>query len=491
MPGKPYHKEQSLNPPTGPTGETFHEEQSLDYTVRVLERTTHTLDEQYRAALACDLDPSDELGKVDVSIGRIQEQLGKLRQMRARSTAAAAKKRKQTTYNIELENPWLEVMYGGPKHRFQSFRDIVKRVQLETRCLFHWKNQTSCSVDQPGPGTLRTSTLLQILQSNHQLYNLHSWKLDVFEIDAETHQSLVHIFMAGWWDRGMDKLCKAKENKVVEFATALQSAYKKNPYHNRMHAADVMASAYYLVNRILEQPNMNSFFNDLDVMCIFVAAAIHDVAHPGVSNDFLVKTRDALAIRYNDISVLENYHAATAFGMMQDLGTDLLDHTLPGPAASSLRRRVVDMVLATDMSHHKETLDNLASEIARQQQLQDVDKLTLERHLLHMADVGHPLRHFAVHEKWSLRVAEEFFLQGDQERRLGQEPLVLFDRHRAPPMATGQLGFLNFVVQPMWDVLAPVLGPGGREPGKCLGDNKAAWTRLAEAQAAQKAREKT
>ena len=52
-------------------------------------------------------------------------------------------------------------------------------------------------------------------------------------------------------------------------------------------------------------------------MAILVAAAIHDVDHPGVNNKFLITVRHGLATLYNDISVLENHHLATAFKTMQ------------------------------------------------------------------------------------------------------------------------------------------------------------------------------
>ena len=46
---------------------------------------------------------------------------------------------------------------------------------------------------------------------------------------------------------------------------------------------------------------------------MLLAAALHDVGHPGLNNDFLIKTEHEFAVTYNDRSPLENYHVATGW----------------------------------------------------------------------------------------------------------------------------------------------------------------------------------
>ena len=58
-------------------------------------------------------------------------------------------------------------------------------------------------------------------------------------------------------------------------------------------------------------------FTDLEVLAALIAAAIHDVDHPGLNNQFLSITGNSLAILYNDYAVLENHHLATAFKYLQ------------------------------------------------------------------------------------------------------------------------------------------------------------------------------
>lgn len=54
-------------------------------------------------------------------------------------------------------------------------------------------------------------------------------------------------------------------------------------------------------------------FSAIEIFSIALAALCHDVDHPGLTNAFLLTTYDPLALRYNDISILENHHASTTF----------------------------------------------------------------------------------------------------------------------------------------------------------------------------------
>ena len=53
-----------------------------------------------------------------------------------------------------------------------------------------------------------------------------------------------------------------------------------------------------------------------DMMSYILAGVCHDLGHPGFNNLFLIEKRDEIAIKYNDISVLENYHVATTFDII-------------------------------------------------------------------------------------------------------------------------------------------------------------------------------
>ena len=103
----------------------------------------------------------------------------------------------------------------------------------------------------------------------------------------------------------------------ANFITAIESGYLDNPYHNSAHAADVLNGCHHFVQAL----NFKSVITTQQMFSLLIAAAIHDFEHPGVSNNFLVKTQHELAVRYNDDSVCERMHVARAFAVMQQDGT--------------------------------------------------------------------------------------------------------------------------------------------------------------------------
>jgi hypothetical protein len=74
-----------------------------------------------------------------------------------------------------------------------------------------------------------------------------------------------------------------------------------------------------------------------------------------------VNTCSALALRYNDASVLENHHASCAFASMER--THILCN-LSATEFRTLRQVVVAAILATDMSAHKTLLASVSARLA-------------------------------------------------------------------------------------------------------------------------------
>jgi len=55
--------------------------------------------------------------------------------------------------------------------------------------------------------------------------------------------------------------------------------------------------------------DLGQHLTDMEKFTLVLAAAVHDVGHPGLTNDFHVRSRDPIAFWYNDTSCNENLHA--------------------------------------------------------------------------------------------------------------------------------------------------------------------------------------
>jgi len=110
-----------------------------------------------------------------------------------------------------------------------------------------------------------------------------------------------------------------------------------NPYHNAYHGFNVTQFIYYMMSK---SSKLHTLMNDEEKFCLSLSAVAHDVGHPGVNNAFLINIKDELAMRYNDISVLENHHAATLFKVIELEDCQILSF-FSAPEKRALRKLMI------------------------------------------------------------------------------------------------------------------------------------------------------
>ena len=183
---------------------------------------------------------------------------------------------------------------------------------------------------------------------------------------------------------------------------------------------------------------MQSVFTDLEVLTALFAAAIHDVDHPGLTNQYLINSGSELAIMYNDESVLENHSLAVAFVILKESPCDIFAN-LNKKQRQLLRKMSIDMVLATDMSKHMSLLADLKTMVETKKVagsgvlLVDsyTERIQILQNLLHCADLSNPTKPLNVYKKWVDGIMEEFYQQGDKERDLGLDISPMCDRYNS------------------------------------------------------------
>uniref|UniRef100_A0A671QFJ5 Phosphodiesterase n=1 Tax=Sinocyclocheilus anshuiensis TaxID=1608454 RepID=A0A671QFJ5_9TELE len=309
-----------------------------------------------------------------------------------------------------------------------------------------------------------------------ELEDINRWGIDIFKIaEYSGNRPLTVIMYTIFQERDLLKTFKIPSDTFLTFLMTLEDHYHPDvAYHNNIHAADVVQSTHVL----LSTPALEDVFTDLEIMAALFASAIHDVDHPGVSNQFLINTNSELALMYNDASVLENHHLAVGFKLLQEENCDIFCN-LSKKQRQSLRQMTIDMVLSTDMSKHMNFLADLKTMVETKKVtslgvlLLDnySDRIQVLQNMVHCADLSNPTKPLELYREWTDRIMVELFRQGDRERDKGIEISPMCDKHTAS-VEKSQVGFIDYIVHPLWETWADLVHPDAQDILDTLEDNR-------------------
>uniref|UniRef100_A0A8C4IE45 Phosphodiesterase n=1 Tax=Dicentrarchus labrax TaxID=13489 RepID=A0A8C4IE45_DICLA len=338
------------------------------------------------------------------------------------------------------------------------------------RKLSHSSSLSSTSMPRFGVNTDHEDELAK------ELEDLDKWSFNIFRVaEFSNNRPLSCIMYTIFQERELLKTFRIPVDTFVTYVMTLEDHYHGNvAYHNSLHAADVTQSTHVL----LSTPALDAAFTDLEILAALFAAAIHDVDHPGVSNQFLINTNSELALMYNDESVLENHHLAVGFKLLHQENCDIFQN-LTKRQRQSLRKLVIDMVLATDMSKHMTLLADLKTMVETKKVTSSgvllldhyTERTQVLRNMVHCADLSNPTKPLPLYKQWTERIMEEFFRQGDKERERGMEISAMCDKHTAS-VEKSQVGFIDYIVHPLWETWADLVHPDAQELLDTLEENR-------------------
>ena len=269
------------------------------------------------------------------------------------------------------------------------------------------------------------------------------------------------------------------ENEIIppetfkNFLETIVNNYdRKNAiYHNDLHAGDVMQTLFTIFSRGKLVDKMK--LGQLDGFSILVAAICHDYKHPGTNNLYQINARTKYSLRYNDISVLENFHVAQTFKVLKKKETNIFEVLSP-EEFRICRRRMIDGILATDMANHQKILTTIKLKIENYEikegknfeKLFDFDEKeagnlfeaqqNLLNMFLHSSDISNPAKPDKISSLWTERVYGEFFVQGDLEKAKNL-PISAFCDRETTNINQAMIGFINFVVMPTVNILVTLI----------------------------------
>ncbi|KAG7370377.1 adenylate/guanylate cyclase [Nitzschia inconspicua] len=264
--------------------------------------------------------------------------------------------------------------------------------------------------------------------------------------------------------------------QLHSFVQTIASMYNDNPFHNFAHACHVSQATIKLLSRIVTpdqiDTNTMTYKNQKnastlhaytygitsDPMIQFscaIAAMIHDVDHPGVSNATLVKEGADIAGIYGGKSCAEQNSFDLAWDLlMEDHYKDLRDCIYVNQEElNRFRQLLVNSVMATDIvdkelgALRKARWNKAFSteDFPEQEEESEIDavhrKATIViEHIVQAADVSHMMQHWHVYLKWNERFFRECykaFLDG----RMENDPTEGWYK--------GEMGFFDFYIIPL------------------------------------------
>ncbi|XP_019699377.1 high affinity cAMP-specific and IBMX-insensitive 3',5'-cyclic phosphodiesterase 8 isoform X3 [Harpegnathos saltator] len=300
------------------------------------------------------------------------------------------------------------------------------------------------------------------------LDNSLEWEFEIFKLEVLTEgRPLVFLGSTIMNLYQVPAKLNCDEKVMQNWLSIIEYNYiSENSYHNSTHAADVLqATATFMQSKRLKE-----ILEPLDEVAALIAAAAHDIDHPGRSSQFLCNASNRLAILYNDLSVLESHHAALTFKLSLSDDNVNIFKNLDRDTYKLLRQNVIDMILATEMTKHFEHLakfmnvcsarigdgqvESYSNSLDMSVILQPDNVILIKRMMIKCADVSNPTRPLKSCVEWARRIAEEYFCQTDEEKKL-KMPVVMpmFDRQTCS-IPKSQIGFVDFIINDMveaWD----------------------------------------
>ena len=250
-----------------------------------------------------------------------------------------------------------------------------------------------------------------------------------------------------------------KYNKYEKWCKKIAEGYiKSNPYHTDLHAADITHTC--LIYLKIGKVNKLCKLSKNSKCALFLSCICHDYKHPGVNNNFLKETKNKIAIKYNDISILENMHIAKTFKLINDPNNEYnIFQDLDNNTYKQFRKEMISCVLATDMTFHNDILQflkNLKKNESSNDTEDKKDKNEYQNYmnvLIHSADISNPTKPFYIYFQWAELVIKEFYDQGDKEKKLNIP--CSCDRNKVT-IFQSQLGFINYIEIPYFTTFVNV-----------------------------------
>ena len=423
---------------------------------------------------------------------------------------------------------YIDINRLSPKKIKNDFNNTTITCPKETVESFLYNNNTSCDIDNfnildnfrksenyhkerlslPFNTTFNTLYFLNLQgKLNEPIFNtklIMEKEFNIFELEKKVgHKNVLPIMGRTMLDSfGLidDKIMPT--DKLEPFLVSIANQYLTSTlYHNSLHGADITQTICLFFNNSNAEEVCHT--QAIDLLSIIIAALGHDLGHPGLTNTFQINASSEMAITYNDSSCLENFHLAKLFTTLRKDETNIFEK-LSSQDYKKIRKKMISEILATDMAIHGKVLNNIRSKIPdyllqekngkdennnnlkkfelisdiNNEETTNEEKQALFDYFIHSADLGHNTKIFDISLKWVELLSNEFWLQGDKERKMNLNISFLCDRDTTN-VPKSQVGFIGGFIIPTYNYLV-VMFPTLSYTVENAKNNLNRWQKLAD-----------
>ena len=381
---------------------------------------------------------------------------------------------KQNFLNEKIENK--------RRKSFMNNNEILKKKSIKNndiekkKSLKNTKKRSSKIINPKSPKKLVSfSSSIPILKNINE-YEMHYIENDLFSFEFnifdfyEKNKNINPFTLASQiLLQKYDIIYYSDPMTLYNFLKELQEHYTKIAiYHTEKHAIDMLQTLFIYISKSNAIDYL--FLNKLDIISLLVAGVCHDVGHKGYNNEYQMKMYTDLAITYNDKSILENYHITVTFKLLKNDKFNIF-RNISKNDFSYVRKRMIDLIFATDMFYHSRIIALMKSRIENKNIKNGInsDKIVNDagnnlfneqqevlNYLIHIGDISHSTKLFEITYKWSTLLTQEFWRQGDEEKEKGFSVNFLYDRNNID-IGRNQVGFIKGIIIPSFDILVNFL----------------------------------
>ncbi|XP_057371613.1 dual 3',5'-cyclic-AMP and -GMP phosphodiesterase 11-like isoform X4 [Daphnia carinata] len=281
-------------------------------------------------------------------------------------------------------------------------------------------------------------------------YRLHDYRFNDFSLeDEETLKACLRMFLdldlIGRFHIDYEVLCR--------WLLSVKKNYRNVTYHNWRHAFNVAQMMFAIVTGT----QWWKVLGEIEVLSLIMACLCHDLDHRGTNNSFQVKASSPLAQLYTT-STMERHHFDQCLMILSSQGCQILSN-VTSIEYTKIIKVLEEAILSTDLAVYfgkRGAFFQLVSSRSYDW-WQDSHRELLRGMMMTACDVAAITKPWEVQWKVADLVANEFFEQGDIERReLNITPIDMMNREKKDQLPAMQVGFIDSICLPVYDAFSAV-----------------------------------